>query len=118
MLPSSFKKLVISKDVRFEESSVYFKDKNQQDNMAEYFALPNVATNLTPSANTLAVADNFSTFSDGIAINDGNISPINTLSEHNFADSKVDGNHDKNLSTTTTNIHADSRAITLIISNS
>ena len=78
MLPSFLKKLVISRDVWFEESSVYFKDRNQQDNMAELFALPNVATNLTPFTDTLAAADNFSTFSDGIAINEGNISPVNT----------------------------------------
>jgi hypothetical protein len=73
--------------------------------MAELFALPNVATNLTPFTDTLAAADNFSTFSDGIAINEGNISPVNTHSIHSSVDSKVDGNHDKNLFTTTTDIY-------------
>jgi hypothetical protein len=106
------KKLFISRDVRFEESSIYFKDMNQQDNMAELFPLPNVATDLTPSADSLVATDDFSTVSGGIAINEGNISPVNTHSEHSSADSKRDGNHNKNLSTTTADIHADSRVIT------
>jgi len=86
--------------------------------MAELFAQPNVATDLTPFADTLVAAANFSTFSDGIAINEGSISPVNTHSKHSSADSKVDGNHDNNLSTTTTDIYADSRVINPIISNS
>jgi len=85
---------------------------NQQDNMAELFPLPNVATDLTPSADTLVATDNFSTVSGGMAINEGNISPVNTHSEHSSADSKGDGNYNRNLSTTTTNIHANSRVIT------
>jgi len=80
--------------------------------MAELFPLPNVATNLTPSADTLATGDDFSTFSNGMAINERNISPVNTHSEHSSANSKGDGNHNRNLSTTMTDIHADSRAIT------
>ena len=85
---------------------------NQQDNMAELFPLPNVTTDLTPSADTLVAANDFPTVSSGMAINEGNNSPINTHSEHSFADSTGDGNHNKNLSTTTADIHADSRVIT------
>ena len=85
---------------------------NQQDNMAELFPLPNVTTDLTPSADTLVAADDFPTISGGMAINEGNNSPINTHSEHSFADSTGDGNHNKNLPTTTADIHADSRVIT------
>ena len=80
--------------------------------MAELFPLPNVTKDLTPFADTLVAADDLPTVSGGMAINEGNNSPINTHSEHSFADSTGDGNHNKNLPTTTADIHADSRVIT------
>ena len=46
--------------------------------MGKLFPLPNVATYLTPSADTFAAADDFSTISHGMAINEGNISSVNT----------------------------------------
>jgi len=80
--------------------------------MVELFPLPNIATDLTPSADTLVVANDFSTTSGGMAINEGNISPVNIHYKHSSADFKGDGNHNRNLSTTMTDIHADSRVIT------
>lgn len=71
-------------------------------------------------ANRLTTAGDFSSFSDDVATNEGVVSLVNTHSEHSPADSQTDdnSNHDRHLSTTTTNMHFDSRAVIPIISDS
>ena len=83
------------------------------------FHLFNVAsTDLAPFADTLFTADDTSSFPDGMATNEGNVSPVNTHSEHSSADSKADGNRNMHLSSTTADMHFDSRVVIPIISDS
>jgi len=112
------KKLFISRDVCFKENSLYFKNKNQQDDLTKLFPQPNAtSTDLSLSADRQLVADNISSFPNGVAVNKGNVSPANTHSEHSPGDSQVDdsSNHGKHLSTTTADIHSDSRVVIPII---
>jgi len=111
------KKLFISRDVRFEESSFYFKNRNQQK---ELFPLPNATTDLTSFANRLVVANDSSSFSDVMDTDEGGANPVNTYFEHRTTDSQADdsSNHDRHLSTTAIDIHTDSKVVIPIISNS
>jgi hypothetical protein len=114
------KKLLISRDVRFEENSLYFKNENQQDDLKELFPLPNATTDLASSVDRLAVVNNSSSFSNVMATDEGGASPVNTHFEHRTTDSQADdsSDHDRHLSTTATDIHSDSRVVIPNISDS
>jgi hypothetical protein len=75
---------------------------------------------LASFANRLTIADDSSSFSDDVATNVGVVSLVNTHSEHSPADSQTNdnNNHDRHLSTITTDMHSDSRVVIPIISDS
>nr|TKS08012.1 hypothetical protein D5086_0000106620 [Populus alba] len=75
--------------------------------------------NLASASDTIFAIDNTSPFPNGRATNEGDLSPSNVYFEHILTYSKVDdnNNHDRHLSTTTADMHSDSRTVILIISN-
>ena len=83
------------------------------------FPLSNVAsTNLASTSDTIFATDNTPSFPNGI--NEGDVSPSNVYFEDIPTYSKVydNNNHDRHLSTTTTDMDSDSRTVIPIISDS